>query len=101
MDKTVVIAILSSGAFTAIVNFVLNYWNKKNESKSNISKALMCLLGYEIKSECNRLIKNKSVSLNDIQQLQELNDLYHTMGGNGFVKTLMDNVKKLEVKTND
>lgn len=101
MDKTIIIAIVSSGAFTTLINFVLNYWNKKQENKSNISKALMCLLGYEIKTECHRLIKSKAVELNDLEQLEELNKLYHEMGGNGYVKTLMENVKKLEVKHND
>lgn len=101
MDRTVIIAIVSSGAFTAIVNAVINFLNKKNEAKSNINKALMCLLGYEIKSECRRLIKERSVELNDYEQLQELNTLYKDMGGNGFVKSLMDKVSKLEVKHND
>lgn len=101
MDNTIVIAILSSGAFTAIINFLLNYLHTKNESKSNINKALMCLLGYEIKGECHRLIKQKSIDLEDLEQLQELNNLYHKMGGNGYVKSLMDRVERLEVKHND
>lgn len=98
MDKTIVIAILSSGAFTAIINTLLNYLNKKSESKSNITKALMCLLGYEIKGECYRLIKTKQVDFEDLRQLQELNSLYLNMGGNGYVKTLMEKVENLEVK---
>lgn len=99
MDKSVVIAIISSGAFTTIINFILNYLNKKNESKSNINKALMCLLGYELKNECHRLIKNKAIGLDDLEQLQELNVLYHQMGGNGYVKALMNKVEHLEINT--
>lgn len=98
MDKTIIIAILSSGAFTAIINAFLNHLNKKNESKSNINKALMCLLGYELKNECHRLIKAKTIALDDLEQIQELNNIYHTMGGNGYVKTLMNKVEQLEVK---
>ena len=98
MDKTILIAILSSGAFTTFINFLLNYWNKKNEGKSNINKALMCLLGYELKGECHRLIKAKSIELNDLEQLQELNTLYHNMGGNGYVKALMAKVEHLNIK---
>ena len=101
MDKTIVIAIVSSGAFTAFINAIINYLNKKNENKSNISKALMCLLGYEIKAECHRLIKAKQVELDDLEQLQELNNLYHSMGGNGYVKSLLDRVERLEVKHYD
>lgn len=101
MDKTIFIAILSSGAFTAIINAILNHINKKNESKGNINKALMCLLGYELKNECHRLIKSKQVELDDLEQLQELNNIYHKMGGNGYVKTLMEKVEKLEVKHDD
>lgn len=101
MDKTIIIAILSSGAFTTIINALLNYFNKKNENKSVVNKALMCLLGYELKNECHRLIKAKAVVLDDLEQLQELNNIYHLMGGNGYVKTLMTKVEHLEVKHND
>lgn len=97
MDKTIIIAIISSGAITTLLNYILQRLDKK----SNINKALMCLLGYEIKGECRRLIKSNEIDLDDLQQLQELNSLYHEMGGNGYVKTLMDKVNKLEVKHND
>lgn len=98
MDKTIIIAIISSGAFTTLINTILNYLNKKSEAKSNVNKALMCLLGYELKSECRRLIKEKEVDFDDLEQLDELNDLYHQMGGNGYVKNLMSKVLSLEVK---
>ena len=98
MDKTIIIAIISSGAFTTLINAILNYINKRSEKKSNINKALMCLLGYELKNECHRLIKAKTLSLNDLEQLQELNNIYHEMGGNGYVKSLMSKVEQLEVK---
>lgn len=98
MDKTIIIAIISSGAFTTLINAVLNYLNKRSEKKSNINKALMCLLGYELKNECHRIIKAKNLSLNDLEQLQELNNIYHEMGGNGYVKSLMSKVEQLEVK---
>ena len=97
MNETLILAILSSSFITTILNFVLNRIDKK----SNINKALMCLLGYELKNECHRLIKAKQVELDDLEQLQELNTLYHQMGGNGYVKTLMNRVEHLEVKHND
>lgn len=100
MDKTVIIAIISSGAFTTIINAILNAINKRNESKSNINKALMCLLGYELKKECMRLVKSKQIEFDDLEQLEELNALYHQMGGNGYVKRLMEKVEKLEVMNN-
>lgn len=101
MDKTILVAIISSGAFTTIINALLNYMNKRGENKSNIAKALMCLLGYEIKKECHRLIKAKKAELDDLEQLEQLNKLYHAMGGNGYVKNLLDKVNKLEVLNND
>lgn len=100
MDKTIIIAIISSGAFTTLINAVLNYINKRNEAKSNVNKALMCLLGYELKSECRRLIKENQADFEDLEQLDELNNLYHQMGGNGYVKNLMSKVLSLEVKHN-
>lgn len=100
MDKTIIIAIISSGAFTTLINAILNYINKRNEAKSNLNKALMCLLGYELKSECRRLIKENQADFEDLEQLDELNNLYHQMGGNGYVKNLMSKVLSLEVKHN-
>lgn len=97
MNETLILAILSSSFITTLLNFVLNRIDKK----SHINKALMCLLGYELKNECHRLIKAKQVELDDLEQLQELNTLYHQMGGNGYVKALMNKVEHLEVKHND
>ena len=97
MDNTILIAIISSSAFTTLLNFILNRFDKK----SNINKALMCLLGYEIKGECRRLIRAKEVTLDDLEQLEELNKIYHDLGGNGYVKSLMSKVGNLEVVHND
>lgn len=97
MSETIIIAIISSSAFTTILNFILNRFDKK----SNVNKALMCLLGYEIKGECRRLIKAKQVLLDDLEQLEELNKIYHEFGGNGYVKNLISKVESLEVLHND
>lgn len=97
MENSIIIAVLSTSAFSTLLNFLLNRIDKKG----NINKALMCLLGYEIKSECRRLIKNKSADFEDLAQLEELNKIYRDMGGNGYVKNLLDKVSKLEVKEYD
>lgn len=97
MENSIIIAVLSTSAFSTLLNFLLNRIDKKG----NINKALMCLLGYEIKSECIRLLKNKHADFEDLEQLEELNKIYHDMGGNGYVKNLLDKVSKLEVKDHD
>ena len=98
MDRSILVAVVSSGAFTALLNFIFNIINEKRKQGSDISKALMCLLGYEIKAECHRLLKENEITLNDLEQLQELNNVYHEMGGNGYVKTLMDKTEELPIK---
>ena len=97
MENSIIIAVLSTSAFSTLLTFLLNRIDKKG----NINKALMCLLGYEIKSECIRLLKNKYADFEDLEQLEELNKIYHDMGGNGYVKNLLDKVSKLEVKDHD
>lgn len=97
MENSIIIAVLSTSAFSTLLNFLLNRIDKKG----NINKALMCLLGYEIKSECRRLIKNKSADFEDLAQLEELNKIYRDFGGNGYVKNLLEKVSKLEVKEYD
>ena len=97
MENSIIIAVLSTSAFLTLLNFLLNRIDKKG----NINKALMCLLGYEIKSECRRLIKNKSADFEDLAQLEELNKIYRDFGGNGYVKNLLEKVSKLEVNEHD
>lgn len=97
MSETIIIAIISSSAFTALINAIINLITKRNEKETLTQKGIMCLMGYTIRTQCEKLIQDGHISITEYRQLQELNITYHSMGGNGYVKALMEKVDKLPV----
>lgn len=83
-------AIASSGAW-AFLQYLL-------DKRDNNKKAIVGLMGFTIRGECEHRIKQGGITLENLRQLQELNEIYHKQGGNGYVKTLMDKVAKLPIK---
>ena len=103
--SSIVIAAISSGTIasiaTAAINAVANKKSKESEKASLTIEGIVCLMGYTIKSECKNAIKNGSIDIEDLEQPQDLNVKYKAMGGNGFVKNLMERVEKLPINKNN
>ena len=98
MTETILVAIITSSAFTSIVNAIINkVFDKKNDNDL-MKKALMCVLGYQVKHEAEKLVKQKTIKLNDYKQLQELNATYKSLGGNGYVHALMEKVESKDIE---
>lgn len=95
--QQLILVFLGSGAFTAIISSVCQYFINKHNNKGNLEKGVMAMLGYQVKHEAERLIDQGHMSLNEYRQLEELNEIYHSLGGNGYVKTLMERVDNLPV----
>lgn len=97
MDKqaiwTIVIQVIGSGAFTAIVNFILNRF----AYKSQIAAGLKDILSIKIKELAKQYIQQGEVTQEDLQDLERLYDSYHALGGNGFLDNLMNAVRKLKI----
>lgn len=89
----VFIAILTSGAFSAIVSSLIARFEKKDK----LQRSLVALMGFQIRDTCEKIIKQKKTTLSEFRQLQELNSIYHELGGNGYVKALMEKVSKAEI----
>lgn len=93
----IVIAILTSSAFSTIVSNIISKMSKKDD----MAKALMSLMGFEIRKGCRYAIEHKGISMTELKQLEEMNSIYHKMGGNGYVATLMGKIEKLDIISED
>ena len=93
----ILLTILTSGAVATIITKVIDVIAEKRKGQSLLEKAVMSLLGITIRTNCESAIKKKGISVENLKQLEEMNAIYKTMGGNGFVKTLMDKVSKLPI----
>lgn len=93
MSENVIIAIITAcggAAATAIVDSVR--FNKK------MQKGIMCSLGSDIRRDCEDAIAKGSIELIELRRINENNEVYHSLGGNGFVRTLIQKVNNLPIK---
>ena len=100
------ILILSSSAVSALITGGFGLVNRrldKKEKKSKTETALMVgmqeLLCDKIKERGAQYIKRGSIELEEYQDLQRMNEVYHDqLGGNGFVAKIMQEVNNLPIK---
>lgn len=92
-----VLATISSGLLSTIIVKVIDSINNVRQKDNETKKALMVLLGWQIREACKNALKSKQITMSELKQLEEMNKMYHSMGGNGFVKILIEKVERLEV----
>ncbi len=96
---TIVVAIVSSGAFSAIVNAVLSAQREKRQKETGVSAGVRMLLYDRIKHLGKAYIQRGSVTSDELEDLIAMHKIYHDdLGGNGFLDTLMDSVRALPIK---
>lgn len=97
---TIIIAILSSGAFTAIVNAILAYRRSKKEKETGVAAGVRMLLYDRIKHLGKGYINRGCITSEELEDILSLHECYHDdLGGNGFLDSLMTTVKALPIKT--
>lgn len=102
----VIVLILSSSAVSALITGGFGLVNRrldKKEKKSKTEAALMIgmqeLLCDRIKERGAQYIKRGSIELDEFNDIQRMNEVYHDkLGGNGFVAKIMQEVNDLPIK---
>jgi CBS domain containing-hemolysin-like protein len=96
---TIVVAILSSGAFSAVVNAIIEARREKKQKETGASAGIRMLLYDRIKHLGKSYIARGSVSAEELEDLISMHRIYHDdLGGNGFLDALMGSVKSLQIK---
>lgn len=101
MDKSavvlgVVVAILSSNGLFALIQ----WWIANRHTKETIQdKALKALLHDRIYDECYKILKRKTLTIDELENLKYLYEPYKALGGNGTCQYMMNEVEKLPVDT--
>ena len=72
---------------------------KKTRSRQNaIEGGLRALLRDGIIRECDRCLDRGYMHLHNLESIEDMAGMYYALGGNGAVKKLVQDFKKLEVK---
>ena len=92
MDKEIIIAIISTFGGVLVTALI-----EEHRTKNKMQKGIMCTLGSDIRRDCNEAIEKGSITLIELRRINENNDVYHELGGNGHVKALVSRVNELPI----
>ena len=96
--KEIIIAIVTSSAFSAIVSSLITAHQTRKKRDNGIEAGVRIILYDRIKHLGKAYIERKSISAEELEDLIEMHRIYHDeLGGNGYLDTLMANVKKLPI----
>ena len=94
----IIIAILSSGALSALISGFFNLYAKRKQKADGVSAGVRQLLYDRIKYLCKEHIAHDYIASNDLEDLSRMHKIYHDeLNGNGFLDDLMREVRKLEI----
>ena len=104
MTDAVLIAVLGSGALSALISGVFNLVSAK--MKKNVQDKIQCeaiqgavrqLLYDRAKYLCKAHLERGYIASNDLEDLLKIHKNYHDLGGNGYLNDLMEAVSKLKI----
>lgn len=101
MDEiiTIIVAIISSGAFNTLLLYAINTKNKKKDKESGVQEAARLLMKNELRSLCRQYINQEWIYEDELEDLMMMHSCYHNdLNGNGFLNKQMDKVMNLEVR---
>lgn len=95
MSEALIIAIISSSSIATIVTAIINAIISKSKSYQRLETANRIIMKDRIKHLGKSYIERGSITVEELQDLHEMHECYHELGGNGFLTALMDSVNKL------
>lgn len=99
MDKTIIVAIISSGALSTLVSALFNVWQARKKRKDGVRAGMKMLLYDRIKHLGKSYIERGSISTDELEDFVEMHSIYHKdLDGNGFLDAIMASVKALPIK---
>lgn len=92
---------IGSGIMVLVQMWLQRKWQLEDRSSEKVdaqTEALKVLMIDRVRSLGRAYIAQGHVTLEDKETIKEMYDSYKGLGGNGHLKTLMNEVEKLEVK---
>ena len=97
--ETLVVALLTSGAFNTLCVWSVSQHTKKHKDITACAKANRLLMKNELRRLCMHYIEQNWTYEDELDDIIAMHSCYHNdLEGNGFLDTQMNNVKKLEVR---
>ena len=93
------IAVIGSGALSALISGIFSLINEKKHKQSGLYAGVRELLYDRIKTNAKCYIKKGYISTEELEDLIGMHNIYHDeLYGNGYLDELMNKVKSLPIK---
>ena len=98
--QPIIIAIIGSGALTALITNIFNIYRDRKSHEDGIAEGVQLLLYDRLKGLSKSYIREGKISAEDLEDLSRMWECYHDpkgLNGNGYLDSLMTTVKKLPI----
>lgn len=96
---TIIIAILSSSALTALINGIIIAQREKKQKETGVSAGIRILLYDRIKHLGKSYIERGCITSEELEDLIAMHKIYHDdLDGNGFLDAIMRSVGALPIR---
>ena len=100
MDATaIIVAIIGSGILNTTLTYLLSNLDKKKHEENGIIEASRLLMKDRLRFLCVHYINQGWIYEDELEDIVRMHECYHDkLHGNGYLDTLIDKVKKLELR---
>lgn len=96
--KEIIIAIIGSGAFSALISGGISLLNGRRKAKKGIDHAVSFLILGELERQFDKLIAKGHATRKDMKRFREVYDTYKSLGGDGYADDMLEAIKEMEVQ---
>lgn len=97
--SAIIVAVISSGLLSTIITQVIATIGKRRDAKAGTTAAIRLVLKDRLRYLAQEYIEQGWIYIDELEDLCAMHTCYHdTLHGNGYLDTLMDKVKHLEVR---
>lgn len=93
-----VILLLIEVALPIVLGYVVCLLKERKKDRGALEKGMMLLLRAKLIEYHKEWTERGYITTHGIQNFLEMYDVYHSLGGNGMVTHLKEEVQKLDVK---
>ena len=96
--QKIIIAILGSGAFSALVTGVVNLLNARQKAKKGSDEIIKMLAASQLYMMGENIIRRGEITFKELELYNDMYDLYKKKDGNGYVDDLKAKISALPIK---
>ena len=92
--KEIIITILGSGGFAALISGIISVFENRRKTRDCIRASLY----FQIRQTGLDCIREGSIDAPTLEAICKAHDTYESLGGNGYIDSIMARVNKLPIK---